>query len=98
MATNINVDNECLTIVLTEILCHCSVVQVHRITKHVCFRKNIPRPPETPAAAGSTKKAKAPKSSSLEGKSSCSKMLHFVVHCFFVYLYSSILCLLDLLS
>jgi hypothetical protein len=71
---------------------------VHRITKHVCFRKNIPRPPETPAAAGSTKKAKAPKSSSLEGKSSCSKMLHFVVHCFFVYLYSSILCLLDLLS
>ncbi|CAM6018413.1 unnamed protein product [Sphagnum balticum] len=70
---------------------------VRRITQQVCFRKNIPRPPETPAA-GSTKKPKAPKSSSLEGKSSYSKMLHFVAHCFFVYLYSSILCLFDLLS
>jgi hypothetical protein len=42
------------------------VVQVHRITQQICFRKNIPRPPETPGAAGSTKKPKAPKSSSLE--------------------------------
>ncbi|KAH9549483.1 hypothetical protein CY35_10G022500 [Sphagnum magellanicum] len=41
-------------------------LSVHRITQQICFRKNIPRPPETPAAAGSTKKPKAGKPSSLE--------------------------------